>query len=268
VTEFVDTADTTYAYRRIGHGADPPLVLCMRFRGTIDDWDPALLQPLSAERELIVFDNAGIGYSSGSTPSTIDEMAADALAFLDALGLDTIDLLGWSMGGFVAQTVALARPGLVRRLIVAGSGPGRVPNMPATPERVLQTMAKPNNDDNDMLYLFYPETEQARTDGIASLRRTAQQSSAVVSPEAFAAQIAAVTSFGTGVWDRLEQLTMPVLVANGAHDMMINSYASYAMSQRPPNARVILYSDAGHAFLFQHPDRFAHDVLAFLDGLA
>src|SRR5262245_55672230 len=181
MTEFVDAADTTSAYRRLGTGGGPPLVLCMRFRGTIDDWDPALLQPLSSERELIVFDNAGIGYSTGSTPATIDEMAADALAFVDALGLDTIDLLGWSMGGFIAQTVALARAGLVRRLIVAGSGPGRVPDLPAPAERVLQTMAKPNNDDNDMLYLFYPETEQARAAGIASLRRTARQPGAIVS---------------------------------------------------------------------------------------
>src|SRR5262249_23161918 len=110
-----------------------------------------------------------------------------------------------------------------------------------------------------------PETEQARAAGIASLRRTAQQTGAVVTPEAFAAQIAAVTSFGTGVWDRLEELTVPVLVANGAHDVMINSYASYAMSQRLPDAKVILSSDAGHAFLFQHPDRFARDVLSFLN---
>ena len=142
--------------------------------------------------------------------------------------------------------------------------------MPATPEKVLAIMAKEDSDDEDVLYLFFPETYQARQAGIASLRRLDSRltdSNATVSAQAGQAMLAAVTAFGTGVWERLPELEMPVLVANGAHDVMISAFASYAMSQRLPNAKVVLYSDAGHGFLFQHHDSFAREVLAFLaDG--
>jgi len=267
-TQFVAGDSASFAYRRFGPTGGVPLVLCMRFRGTIDHWDPALLEALSNEREVIVFDNAGIGYSSGTTPPTVAEMADGALEFIDALGLPTIDLLGWSMGGFIVQTVTLARPGFVRRLVVAGSGPGRVPDMPATPDKVLAIMAKEDSDDEDVLYLFFPETDEARSAGIASLRRLETrlaESQSAVSAQAGDAQLAAVTAFGTGVWDRLPELEMPVLVANGAHDVMINSFASYSMSQRLPNAKVVLYSDAGHGFLFQHYAAFARELLEFLN---
>ena len=266
-TEYVDSTNARFAFRRLGPRTGVPLVMTVRFRGTIDHWDPALLDVLSSERDVIVFDNRGTGRSSGTAPATIDGLAEGLLEFVDALGLTQVDLLGWSMGGFVVQTAALARPGLVRRLIVAGSGPGSVPDMPATPEKVLQIMAKPDSDDDDVLYLFYPETDEARAAGLASLRRLdtrLSESHAEIGGDAAEAQLAAVTSFRSGVWDRLTELTLPVLVANGAHDVMISSYASYAMSQRLPHARVVLYSDAGHAFLFQHAEEFGGEVLRFL----
>ena len=266
-TEYVDAARARFAFRRLGPRTGVPLVMAIRFRGTIDHWDPALLDLLSSERDVIVFDNRGTGRSSGTPPASVDGLAEGLLEFVDAIGLTKLDLLGWSMGGFVVQTAALARPALVRRLVVAGSGPGRVPGMPATPEKVLQIMAKPDSDDEDVLYLFFPETDEARAAGVASLRRLdtrLRQSHAAVGAEAANAQLAAVTSFGAGVWDRLPQLTLPVLVANGAHDVMISAFASYAMSQRLPNAKVILYSDAGHAFLFQHAHDFGREVLRFL----
>ena len=267
--ECVDAANARFAFRRFGRRSDVPLVMAMRFRGTIDDWDPALLDVLSSERDVIVFDNLGTGGSSGEPPATIGALADGLLTFVDALELTQIDLLGWSIGGFVVQAAALRRPELVRRLIVAGSGPGRVPDLPATPEKVLQIMAKPVNDDDDLLYLFFPDTDTGREAGRASTARIEARRRAShpeVGPEAVQGQLAAVTSFGTGGWDRLPELTMPVLVANGAHDVMINAFASYAMSQRLPGAKVILYSDAGHGFLFQHADEFGHEVLRFLAG--
>ena len=139
------------------------------------------------------------------------------------------------MGGYVVQAASLLRPTLMRQLIVAGSGPGRVPDMPAAPEKVSQIAGKPVNDDEDFLYLFFPETDTARQAGLASLRRLNTRltaSHAEVSPKAVQAQLAAIRSFGTGVWDRLGELTLPVLIANSPHDVMIDSYASYAMSQR------------------------------------
>lgn len=266
-TQYVEGVSARFAYRRLGPRSGVPLILCLRLRGTIDHWDPALLDVLASERDVIVFDNRGTSRSSGTAPDTIDGLAAGLLEFIEALGLSQVDLFGWSMGGYVVQTAALLRPTLVRRLVVAGSGPGRVPNLPAAPDKVWQIASKPENSDEDFLYLFFPGTDPARQVGLASLRRLDTRlavSHAVVSPQAVAAQIAAIRSFGTGVWDRLGELTLSVLVANGSHDVMISAFASYAMSQRLPNAKVILYSDAGHAFLFQHAQEFGHEVLRFL----
>jgi pimeloyl-ACP methyl ester carboxylesterase len=274
-TYLADSAETRYvdgpegerfAYRRFGRAGGPPLVMHLRLRGTIDHWDPALLDLLAAEREVIVFDNRGLNLSTGTPASTVEDMVEGSLAFIHALGLTEVDVLGWSLGGIVAQGVALTAPGLVRRLVVAGSSPGGVPDLPAPPERTQQTVAKAANGDEDFLYLFFPGTEAARAAGLASLRRLdhrLQQSHAVVGPEEVRGQLRAISAF-KGFWHRQEELRLPVLVANGAHDVMIHAYATYAMSQRLPDAKVILYSDAGHGFLFQHHEDFAHEVNRFL----
>src|SRR5260370_41656815 len=256
-------------YRGLGPRWGVSLILALRYRGTIDPWDPALLDVLASERDVIVFDNRGTRRSSGTAPTTIDGLADGLLEFVAALGLRQVDLLGWPMGGYVVQVATLLRPGLVRRLVVAGSGPGRVPDMPAAPERVSQITRKPVTDDEDVLYLFFPQTDEGRQAGLASLRRLdtrLSESHAAVAPAVVDAQRAAISSFGTGVWDRLGELILPVLVANGGRDVMLDTraFGSYAMSQRLQNAKVILYSDAGHAFLFQHADDFGHEVLNFL----
>jgi pimeloyl-ACP methyl ester carboxylesterase len=234
----------------------------MRLRGTMDHWDPALLDRLATRREVIAFDNRGTSASTGVAPDTIEGLADGAIAFLRSLGLNQVDVLGWSMGGIVAQGVALRAPDLVRRLIVAGSSAGGVPDLPPPPPKVNEVLAHEVNTDEDFLALFYPETEKARAAGLASLRRIdyrLTESKAQVRPETYRAQLAAIGSFA-GFWERQEELTLPVLVANGAHDGMIHAYATYAMSQRLPNAKVMLYSDAGHGFLFQHIDDFTNEV--------
>jgi pimeloyl-ACP methyl ester carboxylesterase len=269
-TRYVDGPSTRFGYRRMGPGGGILLVLCMRWRGTVDHWDPKFLQVLSDEREVIVFDNAGVGSSSGSVPCSVAEMAAGVLEFVDALGLSCIDLFGWSMGGFVAQTVALTRPELIRRLIVAGSNPGKVPGAPVSQARVLDSPPKPAEDDEDFLRLFFPSTPAAREAGLASLRRIdtrLRASDVAVSEAGWRNQMQAISDWAAGhddAWPRLQDLTMPVLVANGAHDVMTDAFNTYAMSTRLPNATIILYSDAGHAFLFQHPEKFGQQVLEFL----
>lgn len=266
-TRYAEDPGWRFAYRRLGPRSTVPLVMATRFRGTIDHWDPALLEVLGSQRDVIMFDNRGTAASSGAPPDTIEGLAEGLLEFLGALGLTQVDLLGWSMGGYVVQVATLKRPELVRRLIVAGSGPGRVPDLPAQSAKVRQVVGKPVLGDDDFLYLFFPETDQGRRAGLASLRRLDARLSGAhveVAPAAVGAQNAAIAAFGTGVWDRLGELTLPVLVASGAHDVLIHACASYAMSQRLPNAKVILYSDAGHAFLFQHADDFGHEVLNFL----
>lgn len=265
-TEYVAGPGARYAYRRFGATGGVPLVFCMRFRGTIDHWDPALLDLLAAERELIVFDNIGTASSTGTTPTSFQGLADGAVQFIEALGLSEVDLLGWSMGGYVAQIAALEHPELVRRLVLAASGPGGVPDQPHQPAKVSQVARKPHLEDEDYLYLFFPETETASAAGLASLQRLdyrLSRSHAEVSPEQVQAQNAATQAY-TGVWDRVPDLRLPVLVANGAHDVMIHAYASYALSQRLPNGKVVLYSDAGHGFLFQHHEDFAQEVLDFL----
>ncbi|WP_197514643.1 alpha/beta hydrolase [Mycobacterium sp. 852013-50091_SCH5140682] len=255
-----------FHYRRFGAPGGVPLVLCMRLRGTIDHWDPQLLDALATEREVIVFDNRGTSFTTGTAPTSLDQLADGAIAFIRALGLHQVDVLGWSLGGIVAQGVALRAPDLVRRLIVAGSTPAGVPDQPTPPPRVGEVLQHAVNDDEDYLYLFFPETEQGRSAGLASLRRLDTrlvQSKAAVQDSTYRAQLGAIATFG-GYYDRLGELRLPVLVANGAHDVMINSYASYAMSQKLPDAKVVLYSDAGHGFLFQHIDDFAGEVNSFL----
>ena len=255
-----------FHYRRFGKAGSPPLVLCMRLRGTVDHWDPKLLDALATEREIIVFDNRGTAASSGSAPTTIDGLADGGIDFIRALGLPQVDVLGWSLGGIVAQGIALRAPQLVRRLVVAGSTPAGVPDQPPPPPRVGEILGHPVNDDEDYLYLFFPESDEGRSAGHESLRRLdgrLRQSGAAVQDSTYHAQLGAIATFG-GYHDRLGELKLPVFVANGAHDVMINAYASYVMSQKLPDAKVVLYSDASHGFLFQHIDDFAHDVNRFL----
>ncbi|KQY10042.1 alpha/beta hydrolase [Mycobacterium sp. Root135] len=255
-----------FHYRRFGTGGDVPLVLCMRLRGTVDHWDPELLDALAATREVVVFDNRGTNASTGTAPTTVGGLAEGGIAFIRALGLDRVDVMGWSLGGIVAQGITLGAPELVRRLIVAGSTPAGVPDQPKPSAKVGEILTHAVNDDEDYLHLFFPETERARAAGLASLRRLdvrLDASGAAVQDDTYRGQLTAVATFA-GFYDRLGELTLPVLVANGAHDVMINSHATYVMSQKLPDAKVVLYSDAGHGFLFQHVEDFAHEVDRFL----
>ncbi|MBB2903370.1 pimeloyl-ACP methyl ester carboxylesterase [Kineococcus radiotolerans] len=291
-TSYVDVGSARFAYRRFGAGTDtssstataseaasaagsttgqPPLVLLQRFRGTINHWDPAFLDALATQREVIVFDNRGIGFTSGQTPTTFAEMAHDAAAFIDALGLAQVDLLGWSIGGFVAQLLTLQRPELVRRLLVLGSGPGGSTGAPGPDDKVIEVMTHPESNDEDFLFLFFGLHDEGRRLGLESLRRLDTRLSASgveVSQASWQAQLQAIGHWSSAdevtAWPHLSSIKVPVLVANGAHDVMVHAQQSYAMSQHLPDATVLLYSDAGHAFLFQRPQEFAAVVLDFL----
>jgi pimeloyl-ACP methyl ester carboxylesterase len=266
-TQYVTTPAATYAYRRQGPTGGIPLVLVLRFRGTIDYWDPAFLEALASERDVIVFDNRGLGYSSGAPANSVDGLVDGVIDFLDALGLDHVDLLGWSMGGYVSQGVALKRPDMVRRLVIAGSSPGgAIPDMPRMSAKTWEIATRSENVDEDFLYLFFPDDEAGRKTGVESLRRLdtrLDKSTSTVSPAALAAQVQAAATF-SGYWDRIDELTLPVLVANGAHDVMIDAWGSWAMSQKLTNTKLVIYGDAGHGFLFQHAEDFGREVLAFL----
>ncbi len=257
-----DLPQGTIAWTDDGPASGVPLILFQRFRGTMDDWDPDLITALAQDRRVIRFDNAGIGRSTGEVPGTITGMAEVAAAFIAQFG--QVDVLGWSLGGIVAQELVLQAPSLVRRLIVAGSSPGVITDGPQPHPRVPEVMTRGTNCDEDFLFLFYPETEEAMASGRASLARIQGQTRGpAVTPQAFMAQIKAISTW-SGVIHRANEFRLPILVANGAHDVMLPAYRSYVLSQQAPDAKLVLYPDAGHAFLFQHIEDFAAETRRFL----
>ena len=203
---------------------------------------------------------------------TVEDFAGGAIEFLQALGLSEVDLLGWSFGGVVAQGVALARPDLVRKIVIAGSGSGVAPGMPVMGDRVVSIMGKSEPTLDDTLYLFYPETEVARSKGLehfAKVNTTMPTGAPQVSQDAAMGQFEAINTALGAPWEqvvaRLRALTKPVLYANGSHDVKIDAFASYSAAQELPDAKLVLYSDAGHAFLFQHLEDFSTEVKNFLN---
>jgi pimeloyl-ACP methyl ester carboxylesterase len=271
-TQYLQTDAARYAWRRLGAAAGVPLVLIQRFGGTMDDWDPELLDRLAAGRTVLLFDNAGIGRSSGETASNFTGIAGAAAAFLDGLGLRTVDVLGWSMGGYVASHLALERPDLVRRLILASSGPGHVTSAPEIPAAPQRPGGGPADSDADYLYLNFPDTPAGRAGGASHLARLkALPGRFKEAPDAHsaAAQLAArqivMTPEGS-LLGRFASLSQPTLVAGGLHDVRIPIFYAFAAAQALPHAKLIIYPDAGHGFLFQLAHEFARDALQFLDS--
>ncbi len=271
-TQYVNVGDLRLAYRVIGPGDALPFVLAMRFRGVMDEWDPKFLDALATRRRVYFFDSSGVGLSSGTVPDNIPDMGRILIDFAQALDLGTFDLLGWSMGGYVAQSAALQRPDLVRRLVVAGSGPGGVPNAPAAPDKVWEAAFKPVNSQEDFLYLFFPETTEGHAAGRDHLARLWKRTEEAVPSVKQAGVKQMIVAFEhlrqrDAMYPLLERLTLPVLYANGVDDVMIHAFNSYAAACKVPNGQLILYPHAGHGSLFQHREWFVGDVLKFMDSV-
>jgi pimeloyl-ACP methyl ester carboxylesterase len=275
-----DTAETLsmeshsarFAYRRMGPSGGVPVVLLNRVRGTLDWWDPEFLDHLATDHDVIVFDNVGTGYTSGTPRDTVDGLADGAIEFIEALGVSEVDLLGWTLGGTVAQHVALTRPDLVRKLVVAAASPGgSVPGAPAPNEKVRATMTKPEVTGDDLVYLFFPDTEAGRTAGHEHLARVATRLAAGradVSEAAARGQINAIARDAVIPFEQVQadlaRINQPVLYATGMQDVMIPALAAFAAVQHIPHAVLLAYGDAGHAFLFQHAREFSTQVRTFL----
>lgn len=269
-TQTVSVGGISYAYRSLGKPSGTPLVLINRFRGTMDEWDPAFLDRVAAERHVIVFDNAGVARSGGEAPARMADWATNAAKFIEALGHRQVDILGFSFGGLVAQELTLQRPGLVRKLIIVGSGAGYVEGANLRPQAI-EVATKPVNTDEDFLYLFFKETPTSQAAGrehLARLRLRTDAFSERVSEKAWKAMLSAGSDVGTpdtSLLRRVGSIRQSVLIANGNEDVMIPTFQSYALSQAIPNARLIIYPDSGHAFLFQYPKEFGDEVLRFLE---
>lgn len=259
-----------YSYTRFGGGHGPPLLFLSHFRANMDMWDPGLVDRIAATREVILVDNAGIGRSGGRTPTTIPAMAGHVLAFADALGLKQVDLLGFSLGGYVAQEVTLARPDLVRRVVLAGTAPRGTGGDLALDGRVHATATKDTLGPRDLLFLFFPPTEAGRAHGIDFIRRLGRprpDPDPAVTPESWRAQMDSATAWGVPDPDgvrRLASLPHPVLVAHGKHDVMVAAGKARLLAAHLPNVVLKIFPDAGHGFLFQHHLEFASDITDFL----
>jgi pimeloyl-ACP methyl ester carboxylesterase len=263
---------TSYAYRRFGRGGATPVLFLNHFRGNLDNWDPALVDDIAAEREVILVDTAGTGLTTGITPDTAAGLAKDALAFVDALGLTQIDLLGFSTGGFAAQELVLLRPKLVRRLVLAGTGPRGGRDMHVWPEDVWAHAMKDVQGAEDILFLFFSPTDFSQAAGQEFVKRIfTREDDRDVTPALTArdAVRAVISEWGVpdlGQLARLAGITVPTLVANGDNDTMIPTVNTYLLAGHLPNADLVIYPDANHGFLFQYPHEFAARVKAHLDN--
>jgi pimeloyl-ACP methyl ester carboxylesterase len=268
-TRYVENHGIRFAYRRLGPDTGTPLVLLQHFSGNIDAWDPAVANALATDRPVIVFDNAGVGRSSGQTPDNIAAMARDAVTFINLIGLFEVDLLGFSLGGCVAQQIAAEHERLVRKLILVGTAPkgGEEHLLAALQEAFSQTDAP-----DPRLPLFFTKSSASRSSGLAFLKRTklrkddrdTDNGNAVTDPQAKAL----ITWCATPDPEHaiLRAIRQPALVVSGSHDTMLPANNAYAMFKELSNAQLVLYPDSGHGALFQYPEMFVCHVRIFLEG--
>jgi pimeloyl-ACP methyl ester carboxylesterase len=268
------TADdgVEYAYRDVGQGGGRPLVLLQHFRGNLDNWDPALVDALAEQRRVIAVDYQGVGGSSGRTADTIEQMAREVLAFASAMGLETFDLLGFSIGSFVAQRVTLARPDAVGKVVLASTAPQGAAGMHGWDAAVIGAVGGRQTSPEQYLEVFFTSSPESRAAGQATLGRIYARTEDRDVETTWATRMAqydAVTRWGipnAALLEVLSALSHPVFVANGDSDPMILPRYSHLIAGLLPNATVKIYPDAAHGFLFQHYAQFAADVSAFLDS--
>lgn len=268
-TRYIEGGGIRFAYRRLGPSIGTPLVLLQHFSGNIDAWDPAVVNALAADRPVIAFDNAGVGRSTGQTPDNIEAMARDAVAFINLLGLPEVDLLGFSLGGFIAQQIAADHATLVRKLILVGTAPkGGEEHLLA----VLQDAFSQTDAPDPRLPLFFTKSSASQQAGLAFLKRAkvrkedrdTDNGSTVTDPQAKAL----ITWCATPDPEHatLRAIHQPALVLSGSHDTMLPADNAYAMFKALSNAQLVLYPDSGHGSLFQYPELFVNHVRTFLEA--
>lgn len=265
----VAAAGTTFAYRRLGSGGGVPLVMLNHWGATLDNFDPRILDGLAKDRTVFALDYRGVGASGGDAPLTIAEMASDMLAVLKALRLGQVDLLGFSLGGFVVQDMLRQSPDLARKVILTGTGPagGKGINKvgAVSPPLILKGMLTLKDPKT---YLFFTASKAGRNAAKVFLDRLKERRNdrdAPITIKAFRRQLKAIEAWGNQTPQDLSAIRQPVLVANGDHDIMVPSPNSGEMARRLPNAELVLYPDAGHGGIFQYHDAFTTKARGFLD---
>lgn len=270
-TQLIDVKGTSFAYRELGKPGGTPLVLLHHLTATLDDWDPAILDGLAAGHHVIAFDNRGVGRSGGTTPDSVIAMADDAVAFIEAKGLAQVDLLGYSLGGLIAQRIASAYPKLVRRLVLAGTGPAAgegLGDVGAVVAEAMQTAGKEGKHPKSLL--FFAPTSSSQTAGnefLGRLSKRTQDNDVAITNEAIQAQVKSVIVFGhpsSAGTVSYDAIVHPVLVVNGKKDIMIPTPNSIALYEKLANAQLVLYPDSGHGAIFQFASSFVEQTTRFL----
>ncbi|MBC9914542.1 alpha/beta fold hydrolase [Chitinophaga varians] len=266
-TRYIDLAGVQYAYRSIGKQTGVPIVCLQHFTGTLDNWDPMIIGGLALERQVITIDNTGIGNSGGITPDNVQDMTVDAIKIITALGISQCDLLGFSLGGFIAQSIAVAMPALVRKIILVGTAPQGAKALHGFPQLVNKAFQLAPME--IFLSIFATRSEKSRAKLGAALQRLMerqQDRDSETTPAAIQAQITALTRWGTDpVTIDLSKITQPVLIIQGSNDEMMDSASSLELFSQIPHAVLTYYPDAAHGSLFQYPELFVDQANSFLN---
>src|SRR6202162_5660292 len=266
-TKSVDVNGTNFVFREIGKKGGVPVVFLHHLTAVLDDWDPRVVDRLAAKQHVIVFDNRGVGGSGGAPPQTAEEMARDAVPFIGALGFSKVDLLGFSLGGFVSQVIAQQQPGLVRKIILAGTGPAGGEGIVNVGAVLQDAFGKAGATKHPKQFLFFTQTTNGQTaagDFLRRLKERTKDLDAPVSNETVQAQLTALQAGGQGDAATLGTVQHPVLVVNGDNDVMVPSFNSFELARRLPNAQLSIFPDAGHGGIFQHHAAFVQQAVAFL----
>ena len=267
-TQTISAGGVDFAYRELGPRGEVPVVLITHLAAVLDNWDPRVVDGIAARHHVIAFDNRGVGASTGKTPDTIEAMARDAIMFIRALGLEQVDLLGFSMGGMIAQVMAADEPHLVRRLILAGTGAAGGEGIKnVTRLSHLDTVRAAFTLQDPKHFLFFTRTANGRRAGkefLARLKERTDNRDKAISIRAYLTQLKAIHRWGLDAPADLSVIVQPVLVANGDSDRMVPSNNSADLARRLPNSDLVIYPDAGHGGIFQFHEQFVGQALSFL----
>src|SRR5687767_12017284 len=267
-THTIDVGGVQFAYRRLGPGTGVPVVFLTHLAAVLDSWDPRVVDGIAARHRVIAFDNRGVGASSGATPTTIEQMASDAVTFIRALGFSQVDLFGFSMGGMIAQLIAQQQPQLVRKMILAGTGPAGGDGIEKVTRITYLDIARGLLTRQDpKQFLFFTRTPNGRRAGkefLARLEERTDDRDKAISVRSFRAQLRAIHRWGRQQPADLASIHQPVLVMNGEGDKMVPTKNTVELDRRLPNSQLVIYPDAGHGGVFQFHDDFVKRALEFL----